>query len=788
MRLISIALLGAAFWAGPSSVSAADAPTLAGPSVREVVEFKRILQPLDHDTDALRQQISADGSRAFIVTRKADVAGDVNRYDISLLYLTPERLTTRRVPEPETVFSAAVAQDGNDAQPAIRDVRWYDDRSLIFLARLKDATYQVYRLDLPTRELVQLTRETNLIVSYAAAAAPGATQRLPRLIYAVQVPNPPLRNGARSVVVGNQSFWSVKFGQQDLRSQRRIYRFLVADVGSAQPPRPLGEPFPGANNAIPHVRISPDGRWALLPRYEPGRSLEWGRQYPMVAEMLQRYSPSLRRDPLAYYSRPTNYTPRRMVAWRLDDAREQTVVDAPDDAIPGGGQDRTDVLWQGSGGSVILAGTHLPRSSSGRGPTASHVIEYWPDSGRWAVVATMAGRIEDAHPLGDGFVAVDGGKRRQFRRVGEAWQEVPGDTPLAADRRAEWSLRVVEALNQPPDVVATNRAGQAVRLTHLNPQFDAETWGTMQAYSWRDAKGRRWDGGLMAGRGVDRHARHPLVIQTYGFSPSRFYLDGANVGNGFSSGFAGRAFLREGMLMLAMPWRPSTAARSDQTLARQEILTFNEGIRSAIAALVKEGRVDPGRIGIMGWSSTGQRVLNAITFGDLPIRAATILDGDANTLFSMSITYGFNDTTWSGKEDLNEGLPFGGRLDAWTRNDPSLHTDCIRAALRIETYGPWVLNNWDLYAMLRRQYKPAEMVVIPGGAHALAQPSERMISLQGNVDWYRFWLKGEKRTVPMLAAETPDSLNAQYQAWDQMAVLKAADDGRPRCARASGAR
>jgi ATP-dependent protease HslVU (ClpYQ) ATPase subunit len=105
--------------------------------------------------------------------------------------------------------------------------------------------------------------------------------------------------------------------------------------------------------------------------------------------------------------------------------------------------------------------------------------------------------------------------------------------------------------------------------------------------------------------------------------------------------------------------------------------------------------------------------------------------------------------------------------------------------MRIETYGNEVHNNWDVYALLRRQYKPAEMIMIPQGAHALSRPSERMISLQGNVDWYRFWLKGEKRTEVVIPTETTASLEQQYVRWDQMAALKQADDARPACARAA---
>ena len=97
-------------------------------------------------------------------------------------------------------------------------------------------------------------------------------------------------------------------------------------------------------------------------------------------------------------------------------------------------------------------------------------------------------------------------------------------------------------------------------------------------------------------------------------------------------------------------------------------------------------------------------------------------------------------------------------------------------------------SHWDIYALLRRQYKPVEMVVIPGGTHGLLTPSERMISLQGNVDWYRFWLKGEERSTPFLWAESDETLKAQYARWRQMAELKRIEDAKPECARRTASR
>jgi len=231
--------------------------------------------------------------------------------------------------------------------------------------------------------------------------------------------------------------------------------------------------------------------------------------------------------------------------------------------------------------------------------------------------------------------------------------------------------------------------------------------------------------------------------------------------------------------VLAFPWTATTNPTSGDHAANGG---FRDGVRGAIEALVAEGLVDRDRIGIMGWSATGERVLNQLTFSDAPIRAATILDGDSNTVLSMAVTYGAKDNIQGRKEQTNEGLPFGESLERWIRNDPSLHTNCIKAALRIETYGPISLNNWDIYALLRRQYKAAEMVVIPAGAHALSRPSERMISLQGNVDWYRFWLKGEERSELILPNETAAALKDQYLRWRQMTELKRADDAKPGCA------
>ncbi|MGM9484941.1 alpha/beta hydrolase family protein [Roseateles sp. NT4] len=770
--------LGAIWVAGLASI-AASAAAGVGPTVREVIEFQRIIQPIRHDDDSLQHQVSPNGERAFVVTRKPDVGMDTNRFEILLLDVQAQRLSTSTPAPPESVLTVEARRDEDDHNPPLRDVAWVGNRTLVFRARMNDEPFQVYQLDVPTRRLSQMT-----FTAYGVAAF-DVSSDLRWVVVVSPVPNPAKPPGARSVVVGTNSFWSVHHGQNSFRTQQRRYQYLVAEAGSRTPPRPLGESFAESSGGFPSASISPDGRWVVLPRYESGRQLAWAQQYPLIAEATAKYGPSLTQDPLGYFSRPMSYVTRRFIAFRLVDGQEQVVLDAPDDSLQTN-QLRTDRLWLDGGRSVIIAGTHIPlREGDKEAAVASYVVEYWPDSGRWQPVAKLNQRLKAMIPSEDqgaGFVAIDGEQRRRFRRGADgAWHELTGPQPegdSSSKVNADWRIRIRQALNQPPDVVADGPGGATVRLTELNPQFLESRWGTMREYSWKDARGRPWNGGLMVPADFNAKVKHALVIQPYGFSPTRFYRDGSNVYDGFTSGFAGRAFLRENILVLALPWGAASNGPNDE---RGQIVAFTEGVKGAIDALVAEGWVDRQKIGIMGWSSTGERVLNLVTFTDAPIRAASLLDGDANTLFSLTVTYAVMDGIQARKERANEGGPFGESRERWIRNDPSLHTDCIRAALRMEAYGPEVHNNWDLYALLRRQYRPVEMVVIPEGAHGLSRPSERMISLQGNVDWYRFWLNGERRSELIIPTETTDSLRQQYERWDQMVKLKVEADAKPRC-------
>lgn len=796
-RLLRVALFAPALLTGARLASAEStlANVAGGPSVRDVVEFTRLVQPSNFNACALQQWTSPNGRRAFVVTRRAEVDSDSNYFNILLLDLEPSRLEAGRPRSQEVLLSVASNRDNYYLHPSLSDVAWVDDGTIVFRARMDNGPFQVYSLNIATRRVTQLTRSDRPILSFSVS------RDLRRVVHVSLLENPFVPAGARAGVVANSPTYHVLFpSTEDRLYEVRRVQYFVSDSQSGDGPRALGEPFTMQADP-PHMIVDASGSWALLkfPETNPEPLRRWAARYPDVAQNLRRYNPT-DRDPLRYFSRGDSAFAMRVFLYDLRTGERREVLEAPTDVLAGSYVPRPDLTWLSHSRSFVIAGMHVPEQSGAKnsGSIGSHILEYWPESGQWTVIAAIKGGfalqgLYSARDGQDAFVVVDEGRARRFRRNDSGrWVE---DRRSSAQRCSDqtWSLSIEQGLNTPPDVFAVSATGQRVRLTHLNPQFSGTTWGVVRAYSWTDRKGRRWDGGLIARGPLELETltpvgrRLPLVVQTYGFSPDKFYLDGSNVGPGLSSGFPGRAFVRHGIIVLALPWRPTgwTSTQPGTAGEAEAQAAFIDGVRGAVDSLVAQGVVDPDRIGIIGFSSTGEGVLRLLTFGDVPMRAASIIDGDNGSLFGYVATYGHSLTYWLMRESVGGGTPFGDGLERWLRNDPSLKLHCVTAALRIEGYGRYIHPHWDTYALLRAQYKPVEMIVFPEGRHSLSRPSERMISLQGNVDWYRFWLSGEERAEAVIPGETEASLADQYKRWWQMVEMKVADDKKPRCARAT---
>lgn len=208
----------------------------------------------------------------------------------------------------------------------------------------------------------------------------------------------------------------------------------------------------------------------------------------------------------------------------------------------------------------------------------------------------------------------------------------------------------------------------------------------------------------------------------------------------------------------------------------EEYETTNEasihvnGYVAAIDQLAETGMVDLNRVGIVGFSRTCWYVEQALLAFPERFAAAVMADGvDQSYLQYMELA---PERPMQEAERYNGGKPVGKGLDTWIKSAPGFRLAELTTPLRLQAITPLgLLSEWEIYAALRIQEKPVDMVYFPLGQHVLQNPAELEASEQGDVDWFRYWLKGEEDQRP--------SKRAQYQRWGELREKQSQSIQRP---------
>jgi len=181
--------------------------------------------------------------------------------------------------------------------------------------------------------------------------------------------------------------------------------------------------------------------------------------------------------------------------------------------------------------------------------------------------------------------------------------------------------------------------------------------------------------------------------------------------------------------------------------------------------LASDGLIDPDKVGIIGFSRTCYHVESALINDPKRFAAASITDG-VDESYIQELLYFTVGAPYHEGEAIYGGKPYGeGLRERWLQRAPGFQLDRIQTPLLIEAIDPHsILEEWEIYASLVAQGKPVDLIYFPDGHHILQKPLERMASQQGNVDWFRFWLKSE---------EDPDPARAeQYKRWRELRTMQ----------------
>jgi dipeptidyl aminopeptidase/acylaminoacyl peptidase len=272
-----------------------------------------------------------------------------------------------------------------------------------------------------------------------------------------------------------------------------------------------------------------------------------------------------------------------------------------------------------------------------------------------------------------------------------------------------------------------------------------------------------------------RKGPYPLVVQIDGaFNRDRFLPDA-----GSRTAYAAQALAARGIAVLTIDTKIPAENRkmSPKKEGERQWPTvenagiFVERVDAAVDVLVKQGLVDPKRVGVVGFSFTGSMAYYLSVHPRKTIPAAAVVaDSQRRTYFDfligpISASEAFLDAS------VREGNAwYGGSFwdpegrKGWLEHDPSFNVDKLESPMLFvynNTRAPaWQLETKAIFHINRKE---ADFMMIPNGDHQLHRPKQRQASLQATVDWMSFWLKGEE-----IDPDKNEARREQYYYWRQL--------------------
>jgi len=668
---------------------------------------------------------SPDGACFIFVVTQGNLDRNTNDYTLLLF-----RVNTGFPRPPEKLITLS----SSSSKPAIQKATWIDSKTIAFLGENPGELQQLYTFDISTKKVKQLTRHPTNVISYGVPI-----DVRDRIFYLAEpAPKPLISDNDRKYGMHISRQWLPELlsGESSDISRSLDTELFVCDVKGALSIHQIKtrDRIPGAVDLF----ASPNGKYVVLPTLTRDVPASW-----------LKYDDSRLR-----LSAESNGV-LRLTLVDADRATYEPLIDAPDRYwFP-------KAAWTSDSQAVIAAGTFLPQTESiAQVTNEERYKEYVAEvqiSGR-KITPIVQGSMKLLHwnRVSQTLVlqSIDPVLTADlempivvYRKTDMGWEVV--DAGETEEHRYEISLE--EDMNTPPKLVASDQKSKVkTPLLELNPGLKKLALARVKEVRFNARDGHVVTGGLYIPPNYVSGAKLPLVIQTHGWNPNRFWPDGP-----YSSAFAAQPLASKGIFVLQL--EENDAGISSPEEGPRQMSTF-EGAVDYLDAL---GMIDPLRVGIIGFSRTCLHVKYALTHSAYRFAASTQADCADGGYFQYIANLNHNTAMSADSEKLNGGPPFDRGLNLWCEQASSFRLHRVNSPVRIESYEPWALVlGWEWFVGLLRLGKPVDMIYIPGGEHVLVKPWERMTSQQGNVDWFSFWLNGQ---------EDPDSSKAeQYRRWREL--------------------
>jgi dipeptidyl aminopeptidase/acylaminoacyl peptidase len=330
---------------------------------------------------------------------------------------------------------------------------------------------------------------------------------------------------------------------------------------------------------------------------------------------------------------------------------------------------------------------------------------------------------------------------------GSMYSGVRGTCALA---RGE-AICLYSAADRPAQVIAIDLATGARRiLLDPNAAFSPGSVGVVDKIAVEDRFGRRTLGRLVLPRGWTS-GRLPLLVTSYTCQGFLFGGTGEDVPEHVLAGLGYAAVCID---MVPGNVRPSSRFGGAPDQVSQSIADFLE---DAVRVLDKRGVADPQRVAIAGFSGSTTGVAFALTQTTRYAAAIVTTTGSADV-----VTCYLHANTGQCRrlaEQAGYKPPFDSRSGYWSRS-PAWHADQIATPLLMQLGEAEHASMLQLHGALLDYDRAVEMVIFAGAHHFKHEPRQRLSVYQRNIDWVRFWLRGETR----------EGMIDQYERWRALRV------------------
>jgi dipeptidyl aminopeptidase/acylaminoacyl peptidase len=289
-------------------------------------------------------------------------------------------------------------------------------------------------------------------------------------------------------------------------------------------------------------------------------------------------------------------------------------------------------------------------------------------------------------------------------------------------------------------------SGHRTVLFDPNPGFARLRTGAVERLKLRNSFGLESVADLVLPVGYRPGTRYPLVVVQY---DTRGFLRG-----GTGDEYPIQAFANRGYAVLSAG-QPRSVARDDRSsdnpaaVSRKNLAGFADrrsalsSVETGVQLLVDRGIADPARIGITGFS-------NGATTTTFALLQSKLFSAAAMSSCCFDTTLPTRVGPYAARYFAASGYP---RLidrddDFWKSISLSLNARRVSTPILLQVPEREMMSALESYTALREADQPIDMYVFPDEYHSKKQPAHRLAIYRRALDWFDYWLKGERSAAP----------------------------------------